>query len=79
MPEYGFYEAHLNAYNRDYWVKVAEGTAEQLSLKMVILQRIPTRRSRKLKWHARIFKWRKENYQFSARAVIDRYKKTICR
>lgn len=27
MPEYGFYEAHLNAYNRDYWVKVAEGTA----------------------------------------------------
>ena len=42
---------------------------------MVILQRIPTRRSRKLKWHARIFKWRKENYQFSARAVIDRYKK----
>ena len=42
---------------------------------MVILQRIPTRRSRKLIWHARIFKWRKENYQFSARAVIDRYKK----
>ncbi|WP_125702311.1 TIM-barrel domain-containing protein [Lacticaseibacillus daqingensis] len=27
MPRYGFYEAHLNAYNRDYWVKVDKGTS----------------------------------------------------
>ncbi|MDF7639350.1 glycoside hydrolase family 31 protein [Lactobacillus sp. ESL0791] len=25
-PIYGFYEAHLNAYNRDYWVKVDSNT-----------------------------------------------------
>ncbi len=27
MPRYGLYEAHLNAYNRDTWVPVSEGTS----------------------------------------------------
>lgn len=27
LPEFVHYQGHLNAYNRDYWVPVKEGTS----------------------------------------------------
>ena len=91
LPKFGFYEGHLNAYNRDYWTETAEGgvlfedgkrykesqkfnggiretlNGEQVggvATSMVSTSvagngevRVPTNTS----------------YQFSARAVIDRY------
>lgn len=92
LPKFGFYEGHLNAYNRDYWTETAEGgvlfedgkrykesqknnggVRETLNGEKVDGMvaaagsasvagngevRVPTNNG---------------NYQFSARAVIDRY------
>lgn len=76
MPEYAFYEAHLNAFNRDYWVEVTPDTPlailfedgkyyrcyqpSQLGDKVGILESL---------------NGEKNNYQFSARAMIDRYQR----
>lgn len=76
MPEYSFYEAHLNAFNRDYWVKVSSDVRgailfedgeyykcyqpDQMGDKVGILESL---------------NGEKNNYQFSARAMVDRYKK----
>ncbi|CAH0714982.1 unnamed protein product, partial [Brenthis ino] len=74
MPEYAYYEAHLNAFNRDYWVKVASNVSgailfedgkyyksykpNEIGIKKGILESL---------------NGEKNNYQFSARAMIDRY------
>ncbi|XP_049881176.1 uncharacterized protein LOC126377489 [Pectinophora gossypiella] len=76
MPEYAFYEAHLNAFNRDYWVKVSSDTPgailfedgeyyksykpNEMGDKTGILESL---------------NGEKNNYQFSARAMVDRYRK----
>ena len=70
MPKFGFYEGHLNAYNRDYWKEAAEGQGIQYP---------------DGKWYSESQKdnggvkeslnGEKDNYQFSARAAIDRYLK----
>lgn len=76
MPEYAFYEAHLNAFNRDYWVKVGPDTQgailyedgyyykcyqpKDLNGKDGILESL---------------NGEKNNYQFSARAMIGRYQR----
>ena len=69
LPKFGFYEGHLNAYNRDYWKESENG--------------IPFEDGKKYKESQQDNGGVREslngelpgNYQFSARAVIDRYEK----
>ncbi|EOL43605.1 TIM-barrel domain-containing protein [Enterococcus caccae] len=76
MPEYGFYEAHLNAYNRDYWVKVADGTSGAVKFEDGnYYKEYQPGDLGNLKGTLESLNGEKNNYQFSARAVIDRYKK----
>lgn len=68
LPKFGFYEGHLNAYNRDYWKEDPKG----------ILFEDGKRYKESQKDNGGIkesLNGEKNNYQFSARAVIDRYKK----
>ena len=63
LPKFGFYEGHLNAYNRDYWKEDEKG--------------ILFEDGKRYKDNGGIkesLNGEKNNYQFSARAVIDRYK-----
>jgi alpha-glucosidase (family GH31 glycosyl hydrolase) len=67
LPKFGFYQGHLNAYNRDYWVKDETG----------ILFEDGKRYKESQKDNGGVresLNGEKENYLFSARAVIDRYK-----
>lgn len=68
LPKFGFYEGHLNAYNRDFWKEDEKG----------ILFEDGKRYKESQKDNGGIkesLNGEKNNYQFSARAVIDRYKK----
>lgn len=68
LPKFGFYEGHLNAYNRDYWQEDENG----------ILFEDGKRYKESQKDNGGIkesLNGENNNYQFSARAVIDRYKK----
>lgn len=67
LPKFGFYQGHLNAYNRDYWTENEKG----------ILFEDGKRYKESQKDNGGIkesLNGEKNNYQFSARAVIDRYK-----
>lgn len=68
LPKFGFYEGHLNAYNRDYWTETETGGVlfedgkrykesqrDNGGIKESLNGELPG------------------NYQFSARAVVDRY------
>lgn len=70
MPKFGFYEGHLNAYNRDYWKESTDGKG--------ILFEDGKRYVESQKDNGGIRESLNGelpgNYQFSARAVIDRYK-----
>lgn len=67
LPKFAFYQGHLNAYNRDYWKEDEKGILFEDG-----------------KWYKESQKdnggtkeslnGEKDNYQFSARAVVDRYK-----
>lgn len=66
LPKFGFYQGHLNAYNRDYWTEDENG----------ILFEDGKRYKESQKDNGGIkesVNGEKDNYQFSARAVIDRY------
>ncbi|RZK17304.1 MAG: DUF5110 domain-containing protein, partial [Pedobacter sp.] len=68
LPKFGFYEGHLNAYNRDFWKEDEKG----------ILFEDGKRYKESQKDNGGIresLNGEKNNYQFSARAVIDRYEK----
>ncbi len=68
LPKFGFYEGHLNAYNRDYWKEDEKG----------ILFEDGKRYKESQKDNGGIkesLNGENGNYQFSARAVIDRYRK----
>ena len=68
LPKFGFYQGHLNAYNRDYWKEDEKG----------ILFEDGKRYKESQKDNGGIkesLNGEKNNYQFSARAVIDRYKR----
>jgi alpha-glucosidase (family GH31 glycosyl hydrolase) len=68
LPKFGFYQGHLNAYNRDFWTADEKG----------ILFEDGRRYKESQKDNGGIkesLNGEKNNYQFSARAVIDRYKK----
>lgn len=69
LPKFAFYEGHLNAYNRDYW-KETDDTNRG------ILFEDGKRYTESQKDNGGIkesLNGEKDNYQFSARAVIDRY------
>ncbi|MES2331455.1 MAG: TIM-barrel domain-containing protein [Bacteroidota bacterium] len=68
LPKFGFYEGHLNAYNRDYWKEDTTGILFEDGKRYKESQRdsLGTKES---------LNGEKNNYQFSARAVIDRYRK----
>ncbi|WP_447640619.1 MULTISPECIES: TIM-barrel domain-containing protein [Chitinophagaceae] len=66
LPKFGFYEGHLNAYNRDYWKQDSAG----------ILFEDGKRYRESQKDNGGIkesLNGEKNNYPFSARAVVDRY------
>lgn len=75
MPEYAFYEAHLNAFNRDYWVQVNSETSNAILFedgyyyKCYQPKDIGDR-----KGVLESLNGENNNYRFSARAMIDRYK-----
>ncbi|WP_293304443.1 TIM-barrel domain-containing protein [Pedobacter sp. UBA5917] len=68
LPKFGFYEGHLNAYNRDFWKEDEKGTLFEDGKRYKESQKDNGGVKESLNGE-------KNNYQFSARAVIDRYKK----
>lgn len=66
LPKFGFYEGHLNAYNRDYWKESEKGILFEDGKKYSESQKDNGGIKESLNGE-------KNNYQFSARAVIDRY------
>lgn len=76
MPEYAYYEAHLNAFNRDYWVKVSPDTRGAILFEDGYYYKSykPNEIGDK-KGILESLNGEKNNYQFSARAMIDRYNK----
>jgi alpha-glucosidase (family GH31 glycosyl hydrolase) len=67
IPKFGFYEGHLNAYNRDYWKEDTKGILFEDGKRYKESQKNNGGTKESLNGE-------KNNYQFSARAVIDRYK-----
>ena len=70
LPKFAFYEGHLNAYNRDYWKETTEagrGILFEDGKRYVESQKDNGGIKESLNGE-------KNNYQFSARAVVDRYK-----
>lgn len=68
LPKMSLYEGHLNAYNRDYWKEDEKGILFEDGKKYKESQKDQTGIKESLNGE-------KNNYQFSARAVIDRYNK----
>jgi len=68
LPKFGFYEGHLNAYNRDFWKEDEKGILFEDGKRYQESQKDNGGVKESLNGE-------KNNYQFSARAVIDRYKK----
>ncbi|HVZ25417.1 MAG TPA: TIM-barrel domain-containing protein, partial [Sediminibacterium sp.] len=66
LPKFGFYEGHLNAYNRDYWKPDSTGIIFEDGRRYKESQKDNGGIKESLNGE-------KNNYQFSARAVIDRY------
>lgn len=67
LPKFGFYEGHLNAYNRDYWTEAKDG---------FMLYEDGKRYNESQKDNGGMresLNGENGNYQFSARAAIDRY------
>ena len=82
LPAYSLYEGHLNAYNRDYWMEVEEGTPgavyfEELDGWFFELQ--PEQASQYPSWVLIRETLTGEpgdlNYPFTASAVLDRYQR----
>lgn len=66
LPKFGFYEGHLNAYNRDYWKEDEKGILFEDGKRYKESQRDNGGTKESLNGE-------NDNYQFSARAVVDRY------
>lgn len=67
LPKFGFYEGHLNAYNRDYWKEDPNGILYEDGKRYRESQKDNGGVRETLNGEV------PANYQFSARAVIDRY------
>ena len=68
IPKFGFYEGHLNAYNRDYWKENPNGFVYEDGKRYSESQTDTGGIKESLNGE-----FGKEQYQFSARAVVDRY------
>lgn len=66
LPKFGFYQGHLNAYNRDFWKEDPNGILYEDGKKYKESQKDNDGIKESLNGE-------KNNYQFSARAVVDRY------
>lgn len=66
LPKYGFYEGHLNVYNRDYWAEDEKGILFEDGKRYKESQHDNGGVKESLNGE-------NDNYQFSARGVIDRY------
>ena len=66
LPKFAFYEGHLNAYNRDFWKQDSTGILFEDGKKYKESQKDNGGIKESLNGE-------KNNYHFSARAVIDRY------
>ena len=73
LPKFGFYEGHLNAYNRDYWTCLGTPDSESGVLfedgNLYKESQKPVDGGIRESLNGEL----EGNYQFSARAVIDRY------
>ncbi|WP_343218201.1 TIM-barrel domain-containing protein [Haloferula helveola] len=67
LPKFGFYQGHLNAYNRDYWTEAEEGIPFEDGKTYKESQKATEGGIKES------LNGEKDNYPFSARAVIDRY------
>jgi alpha-glucosidase (family GH31 glycosyl hydrolase) len=67
LPKFGFYQGHLNAYNRDYWKEDDKGILFEDGKRYKESQKDKVGTKESLNGELK-------NYQFSARGVIDRYK-----
>lgn len=76
MPEFAFYEAHLNAFNRDYWVKVMQDTPGAILFEDGFYYKCYQPKDMNGKdGILESLNGEKNNYQFSARAMIGRYQR----
>lgn len=77
LPEYGFYEAHLNAYNRDYWKEVPEGTKGAVLMMdgkwYTETQPVEEGSGETNEGTLETLNGENDSYMFSAREVIDEY------
>ena len=69
LPKFAFYEGHLNAYNRDYWKETKDGGIPFEDGKRYVESQKPVDGGIRETLNGE----QQEAYQFSARAVIDRY------
>ena len=71
LPKFAFYEGHLNAYNRDFWKETTD------KKKGILFEdgKYYTESQKDNGGIKESLNGELNNYQFSARAVIDRYKK----
>ena len=69
LPKFAFYEGHLNAYNRDYW---KETTDKKQGIRFED-GKYYTESQKDNGGIKESLNGEKGNYQFSARAVVDRY------
>lgn len=67
LPKFAFYQGHLNAYNRDFWKADEKGISFENGKRYSESQKDNGGVKESLNGE-------NNNYQFSARAVIDRYK-----
>ena len=67
LPKFGFYEGHLNAYNRDYWTESENGSMTFEDGKRYSESQKDNGGTKES------LNGEHNNYQFSARAVVDRY------
>ena len=70
IPKFGFYEGHLNAYNRDYWKENTQGGGFLYEDGKRYTESQTDNGGIKESLNG---EFGKKQYQFSARAVIDRY------
>lgn len=72
LPKFGFYEGHLNAYNRDYWKEVPAGSWGAVPFEDGKYYKEDQKDNGG--YHESLNGQSATDYQFSARAVVDRYK-----
>jgi hypothetical protein len=70
LPKFGFYEGHLNAYNRDYWKETTATDPKGILFEDGKYYVESQKDNGGIK---ESLNGEKNNYQFSARAVVDRY------